>query len=160
MTKPTVYIETTIISYLTAWPSRDIVQLAHQQVTLQWWRDRRPEFDLFTSQFVLDEAAAGDPNAAAPRLASLASIPLLAISPDVAPLAARLLTEGALPAVARFDALHLAVAATNGMQYLLTWNCRHLANATLWAKMEQTCIAAGFVAPAICTPNELLGSNP
>jgi len=160
MAKPTVYIETTIVSYLTAWPSRDIVQLAHQQMTLQWWRDRRPDFELFTSQFVLDEAAAGDPTAAAQRLAHLAAIPLLAISSDVVPLAGRLLTDGALPPNARVDALHLAIAAANGMHYLMTWNCRHLANATLWRKIEDACVDAGFVAPAICTPNELLGSNP
>ena len=160
MARPTVYIETTIISYLTAWPSRDIVVLAQQQLTTQWWQDQRGDFDLFTSQFVIDEATAGDPTAAASRLASLVGIPLLAITPDVVPLASRLLADGALPQKARLDALHLAMAAANGMQYLLTWNCKHLANATLWRRMEQTCLAAGLIAPAICTPNELMRSNP
>lgn len=159
MANPSVYIETTIVSYLTAWSSRDVVRLAQQELTIQWWRERRPDFELFTSQFVIDESAAGDPAAAASRLANLIGIPLLAITPEVVPLASRLLAEGALPAKARLDALHLAVAAANGMQYLMTWNCKHLANATLWGRMAQTCIAAGFGAPIICTPSELMGSN-
>jgi hypothetical protein len=160
MAKPSVYIETTIISYLCAWPSRDVIRLAQQQLTAQWWGDRRTDFDLFTSQFVVDEATAGDPAAAAPRLANLAGIPLLAITSDVVPLASRLLADGVLPAKARIDALHLAVAAANGVQYLMTWNCKHLANATMWGRMEQTCLAVGLVAPTICTPNELMGINP
>jgi hypothetical protein len=158
--KPSIYIETTIISYLIARPPADIVVQAHQQVTRQWWFDRRGDFELFTSQFVLDEASAGDPAAAAERIAALKGIELLDIAPEVEPLAERLLATGALPMRARLDALHLATATINGMEFLLTWNCKHLANATLWHKMEQTCRAAGYLPPVICTPYELPGSAP
>jgi len=158
--RPTVYVETTIASYLTARPSRDTLIRAHQALTKQWWRDRRPEFDLFTSQFALDEAGAGDPDYATKRLSVLGALRLLEIGESVAPLAERLLKAGALPFKARLDALHLAVATANGIEYLLTWNCTHLANASLWRKIEQTCQSGGFVAPTICTPYELLGSKP
>ncbi len=131
-----------------------------QEITNQWWRDRRPDFSLFTSQFVLDEASAGDPGAAADRHAVLAQIDLLAITPDIEPLAERLLSEGALPPVARVDALHLAISTVNGIQYLLTWNCKHLANAVLWRKIEETCRDAGYTSPNICTPFELMGLTP
>lgn len=118
--KPTVYIETTVVSYLTARRTTDVIRQGQQEITKQWWDNRRPEFALFTSQFVLDEAAAGDAAAAADRLATLVGIDLLSIGPEVPPLASHLLTTGALPMKARLDALHLAVAAVNGLEYLLT----------------------------------------
>ena len=121
MIEPTVYIETTVVSYLTAWPSKDVVRQGHQELTRRWWDERRSSFDLFTSQFVLDECAAGDPGAAAERLSVLQAVDLLAIPDGVIALADALLREGALPAKARLDALHLAVATLNGLQYLL--NC-------------------------------------
>jgi len=155
-----VYLETTFISYLVARNTNDVVRQAQQQITRQWWTDRRSQFELLSSQFVIDESSAGDPSAAAERLAILASIDLLAITSDVEPLAQRLLSAGALPAKARLDALHIAVAAVNGVQYLLTWNCRHLANAALRPIIEDTCSAGGFQPPIICTPYELLGDSP
>jgi hypothetical protein len=154
-----VYLETTFISYLVARDTIDVVRQGQQQITRQWWRDRRSAFELFSSQFVIDESSAGDSSAAAERLAVLAAIDLLAITPEVVPLAQRLLAAGALPPKARLDALHIAVAAVNGMQYLLTWNCRHLANAALRPTIEHTCSAAGFQPPLICTPYELLGDS-
>lgn len=157
---PSVYIETSIVSYLTAWPSKDAVRQGHQEITHRWWNDRRPDFALYTSQFVLDEAADGDPTAGAERLAILRTIQPVAIGPRAVPLAAQFLADGALPAKARLDALHLATATVNGLQYLLTWNCRHLANATMRPMIERTCRSAGFGPPIICTPLELLGSNP
>jgi hypothetical protein len=153
----TVYVETTIVSYLTAWPTDDVERQAQQVATPRWWDAHRPLFALYTSQFVLDEAAAGDATAASDRLTILNGLDLLLITPDVEPLAAQLLAAGALPAKARVDALHVAVATVNGMEFLLTWNCRHLANAALWRKIEQTCNAAGYEPPTICTPYELMG---
>lgn len=152
--KPKAYIETTIVSYLAARPSRDLVVAAHQRVTRDWW-DSNSDFDLFVSQFVLDEAASGDVDAATRRLAIIEDANQLEITLDAIELADELLLRSGLPAKARLDALHIAVAAVHGMDYLLTWNCRHIANATLRGSIEETCRAAGFEPPAICTPLEL-----
>src|SRR5688500_15731280 len=126
--KPSVYIETTIVSYLTAWSSSDPVRRGHQIVTQKWWTERAGAFTLCTSQVVVDESSVGDAQAAADRLAALAGIPLLEIGADVLRLAEDLVANGALPPNARLDAVHLASAAVNGVAYLLTWNCKHLAN--------------------------------
>ena len=123
--KPRVYLETTIISYLTARPSRDLITAAHQQITQQWWQTRRAHFDLFVSPPVIQEAQAGDPEAAARRIAGLQDIPLLTLSAEAAGLAQALIAQGPLPDTAVVDALHIAIAAVNGMHYLLTWNCTH-----------------------------------
>jgi hypothetical protein len=155
-----VYIETTIVSYLTAWPSRDVVVAGHQQVTREWWQKRRESYGLCVSQLVLGEAAAGDPEAAEERLAILRSMKNLATTPAALALAKELLRAGALPAKAAEDALHIAVAATQGVAYLLTWNCRHMANARMRPLIEEVCKLNGFKAPIICTPEELLEPNP
>jgi predicted nucleic acid-binding protein len=152
--KPRVYIETTIPSYLTARPSRDIVRAAHQQLTQQWWA-RRHAFDLYTSRLVVQECSAGDAQAAADRLAALAGIPLLQQKPEMSTLAEALMREARLPPKAAADALHIAAAAVHGMQYLLTWNCTHIANVTLRSEFEAVCRGAGFEPPLICTPEEL-----
>ena len=151
--KPRAYIETSIVSYLTAWPSRDLVRAAQQQITRDWWTIR-VSFDLFASQFVLDEAAAGDEGAAASRLAALEEVVLLEVTEDAIVLADTLVSGGGLPSKARVDALHVAMAV-HGMDYLLTWNCKHIANATLRGRIEELCRAGGFEPPIICTPLEL-----
>ncbi len=153
---PTVYIETTVVSYLTAWPSRDLVRAAHQQITREWWETRRADFSLYVSQLVLDEAAAGDAAAAVERLHKLANIPLLEYRAPTLALAESLARVLQLPAAARGDALHVAVCAANGMEFLLTWNCRHLANAALAPKIEQACRSHGAAGPRIVTPEQLL----
>lgn len=155
---PKVYIETSVVSYLTAWPSRDLVRAAHQQLTREWWASRG-SFSLFTSQLVLDEAVAGDKSAAASRMAVLQEVVLLDISEEAVLLAESLIRGGGLPPNARVDALHVALATVNGMDYLLTWNCRHIANASLRGRMEDVCRVAGFEPPVICTPLELRGSS-
>ena len=154
--KPRVYIETTIPSYLTAWQSPQLVMAANQQVTREWWHDRREEFDLFCSELVVDEASAGDPDAAARRLAAIQDIPLLAGGETADELARTLLTEIPLPPKAAADALHIAIAATNGIDYLLTWNCTHIANAEFRDRMVAICQSFGLRCPTICTPQELL----
>ena len=154
-----VYIETTVVSYLTARPSRDVVIAGHQQVTHEWWDTRRNSYELCLSQLVLDEAAAGDAQAAQERLLALQSVLVLEITAEALELAKELLRAGALPAKAADDALHVAIAATRAIPFLLTWNCRHLANATMRPMIESVCQAKGFKAPIICTPEELLGAK-
>lgn len=155
MANPKLYIETSVVSYLTAQGSRDLVLAAHQEVTRTWWASR-DGYDLYVSQFVLDEAAAGDSEAAGRRLEVLREMPLLNASNEVLNLAGRLLAERGMPAKARVDALHVATAAVHGMDYLLSWNCKHIANATLRSRIESICRTAGFEPPVICTPLELV----
>ena len=154
--KPKVYIETTIPSYLTAWPSRDLIRAAHQQLTREWWDSRRPDFDLFTSQLVIEEAGAGDPIAAAERLRSLEGLRVLGTTPAAERLAVELVREVPLPEKAELDALHIAIAVVNRMDFLLTWNCSHIANATHRRGIDAICEARGESPIIICTPPELL----
>lgn len=156
--KPSVYIETTIPSYLTAWPSRNLIRAGEQQVTRDWWA-RRGEYDLRVSSLVLAECNAGDPEAAEARREALADVPILLSTPVAEALAGALLAEVPLPEKASADALHVAIAAVNGVQYLVTWNCKHIANAVLRPRIEAACRRAGFEPPVICTPNELLGEG-
>lgn len=154
MLKPSVYVETSIVSYLSARGSRDLVRAAHQEVTRAWW-ESRDNYAMFVSQFVIDEASAGDVGAASRRLDALQSIPLLDVTNDVVFLAARLVRDGGIPPQARVDALHVASSTVHGMDYLLTWNCKHIANASLRRRIEAICKAAGYQPPIICTPFEL-----
>ena len=154
--KPTVYIETTVVSYLTAWPSRDLVRAAQQQQTRDWWDARRDAFELVCSELVQQEAAAGDLAAATERLKVLADLRVLVATSEAATLAADLIARLLLPPRAQPDALHVAIAATNGIDYLLTWNCRHLSNAVLRPRIEWVCRDNGLEPPVICTPPELM----
>ena len=149
-----VYVETTVPSYLMAWPSRDLVRAAHQQITREWWT-RRGVFELYTSRLVVEECRAGDPEAASDRLAALAGVPLLEQTAEAATLAEALMRGVPLPERAAADALHIAIAAVHGVDYLLTWNCTHIANVTLRPRIEAVCRAAGYEPPLICTPEEL-----
>jgi hypothetical protein len=155
MTKSKVYVETTVISYLAASPSRDIVLAGHQETTRVWW-GRRDRFELFVSQAVVEEASHGNPVAAARRMSFLEGIPVLGLNADIDAIANQLLQASAVPAKARIDAIHIAVATINRMEYLVTWNLAHIANAAIRGKIEQTCRGAGLKAPVICTPEELL----
>lgn len=152
--KPRTYIETTIVSYLTARTTRDLVQAAEQELTQEWWAGRHA-FELCASQLVLDEAAAGDAAAAQRRLAALVEVSLLDTTDEAIALGRRLLAAGGLPAKAAADALHIAVAAVHGLDYLLTWNCTHIANARTRGKIEALCRDAGYEPPMLCTPREL-----
>lgn len=154
--KPTVYIETTIPSYLTARPSRDVVLAGEQQATRDWW-EQRTDYELRISSLVLMECSAGDAEAAALRLAALEGLSVLAQSVEADMLADTLVREVPLPAKAAADALHIAVAAVNGIAYLLTWNCTHIANAKLRARIEEVCRRSGYEPPVICSPRELVG---
>ncbi|MGL4461141.1 MAG: type II toxin-antitoxin system VapC family toxin [Planctomycetia bacterium] len=153
-----VYVETTIPSYLTAWPSRDLIRAAEQQQTALWWA-RRGEYEMVGSELLLEECAAGDSSAAADRLAVVTDLPLLEQGPDAAALADALVQGVPLPTAAVADAMHIALAAVHGADLLVTWNCRHIANPVLRPRVEAICRAAGYEPPTICTPGELLGGS-
>jgi len=154
--KPKVYVETTVISYLAAWPSRDLIVAAHQQISHEWWENRRADFDLYISQLVIQEASAGDEQAVHRRIQILEALPLLELNEAGVALAQALISEGILPANAAGDALHIAVATVHGMDYLLTWNLKHLANAVIRNAIATACRAHNYEPPVICTPEELL----
>ena len=154
MTKPKVYVETSVISYLTALPSRDLLLAAHQQVTREWWSGR-DRFDLLVSEAVLEEVGRGDAVAAARRVAAIEGIPVLSATAAAQMLARGFIEAAAMPSKAAIDAAHVAMAATHGVDFLVTWNCTHIANAAVREKIETVCRAAGFRPPVICTPLEL-----
>ena len=154
-----VYIETSIPSYLTARPSRDVRATAWQQVTIEWWEQERDKYQLFVSELVLAEAAAGDSAAAKRRLDSMAGISELAISDEVKDFAALLVADGGILEHAKADALHVAVASVHGTDYLLTWNCRHIDNPGTKPLVRAICVSAGYACPEICTPLELLSED-
>ena len=154
--KPKVYIETSIISYLTARLSNDLRVAANQSITIEWWETRRRHFELFVSELVTAEAHRGNPDLAQRRLNAIGPLPKLDVTEEVRELARNLVSEGPIPDVAEMDAYHIAVAAVNGMEYLLTWNCTHIANAVMRPRIEEICRQEGFEPPIICTPQELM----
>ncbi len=154
--KAKVYVETTVVSYLTARKTRDLIVVAHQAVTRGWWR-RRKRFDLYCSQIVVREAGAGDAEAARRRLAALKGVPLLETNDTVKAFAAAVAKAAALPKKATEDALHIALATVHGMDYLLTWNCKHIANAEIRNLVAAVAYDHGYGVPVICTPEELMG---
>jgi len=156
MTVPTAYIETSIVSYLAGKPSRDLLIAACQKATWDWWQDHRAGYKFFTSQLVVAEAGAGDPQAAKRRLAYLKGVPELLITDEVKVLAKALVAQGALPPKAEADALHIAVAAVHRIDLLVTWNCRHIDNPTMKPVVRSVCAVAGYSCPEICTPMEIL----
>ena len=153
--RPKLYVETSVISYLTARASRDVISLGHQQLTREWWERAGAEFDLYASRLVVAEAQLGDPEAAAARLVVLEPITLLVETAASRSLAQALLLAGGLPKKAASDALHIGIAAVHGMDYLVTWNCKHIANARMLRFVMEACRSAGFEPPVICTPEEL-----
>ena len=155
--KSKLYMETTIPSYLTSWPSRDLIIAGHQQITKDWWKNRKGGFDIYVSQLVVDEAKAGDPNAAQERMEALKDLPLLDITSEVGTLAAGILASGVIPQKAATDAAHIAIASVHSMDFLMTWNCVHIANAIIAKSVAVICRQQGFECPVICTPEELLG---
>lgn len=154
-----VYIETTIISYLTARPSKNILATAWQELTKEWWTHRRTYFDLFTSELVLAEAYKGDAEAAQRRLNHLEDVPIIATTDSAIEFARRLINEGPLPEKAIDDALHIALSAVHRIDYLMTWNFKHIDNAEMKPSIRELCVLHGYHYPEICTPQELMGEN-
>ena len=154
--KPKVYLETTVPSLLTARTSREVMIAGQQQATRDWWDDRRQHYQLFISGLVLAESRRGDAAAAKAREDVLVNCKVLEYSEAAQDLAREILIAHLLPAKAAVDAAHIAVAAVHGMDFLLTWNCRHIANAAIVDKVRAVCAAAGYAPPVICTPMELM----
>jgi len=154
-----VYIETSIISYLRQNPSSQVVTAARQVLTHRWWNDERANYQLVVSQYVIDEGSAGDPTLAADRLQALDGIPLLPHDPEIPRIADEIMAIGVLPPNAQVDALHIATVAHHRVQYLLTWNCRHIANAKILPRIHGVLKHLGIPIPIICTPEELLGDD-
>jgi hypothetical protein len=155
----TVYIETSIVGYLTARSRDAVIFQARQQLTRQWWDDQREKYELVTSQLVIDEASAGDATAAQERLVFLEDMPLLDIQhPDVQTLANKLIASHLLPEKAAADARHVAVSTVFGVEYLLTWNCRHIANAETLPGIYRVLRESGFEPPLVVTPEEFSGN--
>ena len=157
--RETIYVETTIVGHIAGRVHRDPFIAARQQATRMWWRDEASKYAVFISQLVLDECSDGDPVAAAERLEVVSDTDLLESSGEVDALAAALILGRAVPASEPRDAMHIAIAAVNGVNYLLTWNFKHIANASLRGRIEQICRDAGFDPPVICTPDELMGND-
>ena len=153
---PTLYVETSIVSYLQSRPSGQVVAAARQLLTHTWWATERHQYELVTSQYVLDEAADGDAAVARQRLDSLNGIPILPLHQAILEIAEEILRRAILPRSASVDALHLAMVAHHQVDYLLTWNCTHIANARILPKVFDVLDRAGLTRPIICTPEELL----
>jgi hypothetical protein len=151
-----IYIETSVIGYLASRLRADIIFAANQLMTLEWWNDHRSSFELFVSQAVVDECSAGDPTAAQERLVFLDGIPVLTVNSATRNLANELIRHVGLPAKAAVDAVYIATAALNKIDYLLTWNCKHIANPAFRRKIEEVLDNAGLPSPVICTPQEIL----
>ena len=154
-----IYIETSIVSHATAWPSSDPNTVLLQQQARDWWDTERSKFRIVTSQLVLDEVALGDPAAAAKRLKMLAGVSLIPADPRIEPIADELIARHLMPETARLDAFHVAIAAVSGVQFLLTQNCRHIANGHTLPRVYQTLEELGFPDLLIYTPAVFLGGD-
>lgn len=155
----TIYIETSIVSHASAWPSSDIQVAAVQHQAREWWSKERTKFELVASQLVIDEASRGDPTAAQARLKLLDGLPTIPIDDEVRKLARKILAASIMPKKAAADALHISTAAVAGIQYLLTLNCRHIANAHELPRVYRLLEEYGFGQLLICTPAEFLGGD-
>ncbi|MBK9249654.1 MAG: type II toxin-antitoxin system VapC family toxin [Ignavibacteria bacterium] len=151
-----VYCETTIISYQTSRPNRDVLLTAQQQITYQWWEEYRPYVRIFISQSVVNEISSGDVNAAARRLTLIDGIPLLDMDNSILLLAQKLVDSGHIPVKVQEDAIHIAIASVHGMDYILSWNCKHIVNPAIQRKLEPIISKAGYRMPVICTPFEFI----
>jgi predicted nucleic acid-binding protein len=152
-----VYLETSVISYYAGRPSRDIVTAARQTITREWWDETRGHFDIYISVMVVEEVQAGDPSAAERRLAAIASLPILETNEAAEALAQMLIDEGHIPTDSVEDALHIALATVHGMDFLLTWNFRHINNAQMKTRIRTAVESMGYRCPVICSPEELEG---
>jgi predicted nucleic acid-binding protein len=155
--KPKVYIETSVVSYYTSRPSRDLVTAARQQVTREWWEESRNKFETYISILVLEEAKGGDPSAAEKRLEAINEMPVLKITDEAEKLAAILVKSGPISEEQPEDALHIALATVNGVDFLLTWNFNHINNAIIKKGIIKIAENQGYECPVICSPEELIG---
>jgi len=157
--KEIVYIETTIVSYLVARPSRDLVLSAHQHITRDWWENERGKYLCIVSEEVMREVMRGENEMAQARINALEDMTIIGITPEVEALASTFMETGALPPGMRTDAIHLAAATISGSDYLLTWNCRHLANAHVLRRLQKEAERHAWMLPGVCTPMELMENS-
>jgi hypothetical protein len=155
--KSKVYLESSVISYFTAKPSRDLIQAAHQEITRNWWEIGYPLCECFISAYVVDEIQKGDPVAAQKRLDAVRAVSILTSNPEVDNLAEQFFEKMKIPDHAKLDCFHLASAVINGMEYILSWNFKHIANPTIKKIYREINQSKGLVTPEICTPEEMLG---
>lgn len=155
----TVYIETSVVSYLTARATHNLLAAAWQTATAEWWDIHKKRFELRTSALTIEEAGRGNQEAAARRLEALEGITILPLTEAVVSLSNVLMNGGTLPASAQSDAIHISIAAVHGIDYLLTWNFRHIANAETRPLIRKVCEQQGYICPEICTPSELMGGS-
>ena len=158
--KPTLYLETTVPSYYVSRPSTDLLLLTHQRITREWWDNHIAAYEVFVSEVVYEEIARGDPAAAIRRGEVISQFQILEVTDEAAAFAQALLKELPLPQKALTDALHLAVASVHGVDYLATWNCRHIARGSVKKRMPTIAATWGLPSPTICTPEELLYEDP
>ena len=156
MKRKSIYVETSLFSYLTSKPSRDLITAARQQISLVWWEENRKHYDLFISNVVVAEASKGDELGIQDRLDMLKLLPRLQVREECVVLAEKLINDTPLPRHANNDALHMAIASYHGVDFLLTWDFRHLANALLIPRMRVLIETQGYAFPHICTPEELM----
>ena len=156
MSKQSVYIETTVVSYFTARLSRDLIVAAHQQVTAEWWEKSLPLLDPFVSPLVLEEASKGDEAAAKLRLKKIAGFSVLEITDEVRDLAELYFKKIPIPDKARGDAYHLAASTYHGMDFLVSWNFAHILNARVRSSIYEINTIREISTPIICTPEELM----
>ena len=154
--KESIYIETSVVSYYVSKPSRDIIVLAHQQITSEWWPKAVKRFDVYISEVVVEEAAAGNKESAEQRLNELKGFPSLALTEKVEKIAQIYMEKLSIPKKALRDAAHLAVASVHNIDYLVTWNCAHLANGEIIKKLLKINEKLSIKTPVICTPEELM----
>jgi hypothetical protein len=154
-----VYVETSVIGYLTTRPSQGVIVAARQAITRNWWQETRHRFEVYISMLVVDEAGAGDPGAAAQRAQAMAGLSILELTDSAQALAGQLIEQGLVPKTSVEDSLHMALATVHGMDYLLTWNFRHINNAEMKARISAAVEAAGYECPVICSPEELGGEE-
>ena len=157
--KPKVYLETSVIGYYASRRSRDIITAARQELTQEWWEEALPQFEAYISALVLREIGVGDETAVLERQEAIAGMAILEISEEARALAETLVESGAIPKIYPEDALHIALATVNGMDYLVTWNFTHINNAVMKGDIEQVCENMGFECPVICSPEELSGGT-
>jgi predicted nucleic acid-binding protein len=156
MDKPSVYLETSVISYYTSRFSRDLIVAGHQQITREWVDVHLGRFDAYASEIVVDECSKGDSTAAQARLEFLDSVEMLELTSNVLALARSFVDACVIPKPYSEDALHIATATSHGIDYLVTWNCKHIANAQIWNGLRRVSGGMGFELPIICTPEELM----
>ena len=152
-----IYIESTIPSYVVARPARDLLQAARQQTSKDWWELKRQQHELFTSEIVLAEIGEGEAAMAQQRLEVMDGIKILRLTDDTEALTQRILESGLLPPDADRDAAHIALATISEMDILLSWNCRHIANASIQARLRRLAGEMGLALPVLCTPDEMTG---